>query len=193
MKICVFGAASDMIDKSYISEVEKLGKYMSKRGHSLVFGAGGHGLMGAVAKGVCAEGGHITGVIPEFFKDEEIELISNVCNELIFTETMAQRKTKMEDLSDAFIVVPGGVGTFEEFFEVVTLKQLGRHTKPIVVYDINNYYEKLEEFLAVSVKEQFIREGCKELYYYTTSGEDAIYYIENDKQEKKDVHDLKFG
>ena len=193
MKICVFGAASNEIDNSYIELVENLGKEMAKRGHSLVFGAGGNGLMGAAARGVYSGGGKITGVIPSFFKDENIELIFDKCDELVFTETMAQRKAKMEDLADAFIIVPGGIGTFEEFFEVLTLKQLGRHAKPIAVLDINGYYKKLEEFLEVSVKEQFIRGGCKNLYFYSTSIDEIITYLEQDKHIKADVHEVKIG
>ena len=147
MNVCVFGAASDLIDKSYIETAEKLGEMLGKRGHNLVFGAGNNGMMGAVARGIKKENRHITGVIPEFFKEEKIENIFPECDEIIYTETMAQRKTKMGELADAFIIVPGGVGTFEEMFEVITLKQLGRHTKPIAIYDMNGYYDKLEDFL----------------------------------------------
>ncbi len=147
MKICVFGAASSEIDEIYINAVEELGENLAKRGHELVFGAGGNGLMGAAARGFKRGDGKVYGVIPSFFRDENIEAIFDKCDELIFTETMAQRKTKMEDIADAFIVVPGGIGTFEELFEVLTLKQLGRHTKPIAVYDIDGYYKNLMAFL----------------------------------------------
>ncbi len=193
MKICVFGAASNKIDDTYISAIEKLGEKMAKRGHELVFGAGGHGLMGAAARGVYAAGGKITGVIPSFFRDENIEAIFENCDELIYTQTMAQRKAKMEDLADAFIIVPGGIGTFEEFFEVLTLKQLGRHTKPIAILDINGYYEGLEKFLESSVEEKFIRDGCKHLYFYSTSQDEVLSYIENDEQKHVDVHEVKNG
>lgn len=193
MKICVFGAASYEIDKSYIDAVEILGEEIAKRGHSLVFGAGGNGLMGAAARGVTKGGGEMVGVIPTFFREASIELIYDKCTEIIYTETMAERKTKMEDLADAFIITPGGVGTLEEFFEVLTLKQLGRHTKPIVILDINGYYKKLEAFLDVALEQKFINANCKNLYYYAKSAEDAVTYIENDKQIRKDVHDLKKG
>ena len=193
MNICVFGAASDQISTDYIQKVELLGEEMAKRGHSLIFGAGGGGLMGAVARGMHRAGGSITGIIPEFFKNEEIEKIFDKCTELIYTNTMAERKSKMEDLADAFIVVPGGIGTLEEFFQVITLKQLGRHTKPIALLDINEYYMNLESFLQVSVDEKFIRQGCKELYLYTTNISEALDYVENDKRIKKDVHELKIG
>ncbi len=193
MKICVFGAASNEIDNSYIAEVEKLGEAMAKRGHSLVFGAGGHGLMGAAARGVRKGGGDVFGVIPHFFRDENIEEIFGDCTELIFTETMAERKTKMEDLCDAFIVVPGGIGTFEEFFQVLTLKQLGRHSKAIVLYDINGYYKNLEAFLQLSVDERFIRDGCKNLYEYCDTPDGVLDFLENYHKPHLDVHELKLG
>ena len=193
MKICVFGAASYKIADHYIEAVENLGEIMAKRGHSLVFGAGGSGLMGAAARGVKRGGGEIYGVIPTFFRDETIEKIYDECTELVFTETMAQRKGKMEDLADAFIIVPGGIGTFEEFFEVLTLKQLGRHTKPIAIFDINNYYEKLEKFLDFSIEEEFINDNCKQLYGYFDDPLKVIEYIEKDEQKNLDVHDFKIG
>lgn len=193
MRICVFGAASNEIDTSYITAVEKLGEEMAKRGHSLVFGAGGNGLMGAAARGVHKEGGEIIGVIPHFFRDENIEAIYDKCDELIFTETMAQRKTKMEDLADAFIIVPGGVGTLEEFYEVFTLKQLGRHTKPIAIFDINGYYRELDDFMKIAVKEKFLSDRCARLYDYADKIEEVFSYIENDERIINDVHDLKMG
>lgn len=193
MKICVFGAASNEIDPKYISECEILGEEMAKRGHNLVFGAGKNGMMGAAARGVKKGGGSVTGVIPNFFREESIEQIFDECDELIYTETMAERKTKMEDLADAFIVVPGGIGTFEELFEILTLKQLSRHTKPIVIYDVKGYYKKLEEFLQIAFDERFIRKDCRMLYEKCATPDEALTYIENDKRQKRDVHDLKNG
>ena len=193
MKICVFGAASNEIDNSYITAVEKLGAEMAKRGHSLVFGAGANGVMGAAARGVHKGNGHVTGIIPLFFREENIEAIYEKCDELIYTASMAERKTKMEDLADAFIIAPGGIGTFEEFFEVLTLKQLGRHAKPMVIFDVNNYYTELEAFLENSVNKRFVREKCKELYGYSDNIDKVLEYIENDKRIAGNVHDLKFG
>ncbi len=193
MKICVFGAASYQIDPLYIKAAEELGEKMAKQGHELIFGAGGNGLMGAVARGMHRKGGKIYGIIPSFFKDESIEAIFGDCDELILTETMAQRKTKMEDLADAFIVVPGGIGTFEELFEVLTLKQLGRHTKPIIILDINGYYEKLIEFLNFSIEEKFISENCNKIYGYFDNTDAALKYLENNTENGLDVHDLKIG
>jgi len=193
MKICVFGAASNEIDKSYIEAVENFGEEMAKRGHSLVFGAGGGGLMGAVARGVHRGGGKIIGIIPSFFRDETIEAIFDKCDELIFTDTMAERKNIMEDLAEAFVTVPGGIGTFEEFFQVLTLKQLARHTKPIAIFDVNGYYKELNDFLSLSVKEKFINQQCYDLYIYSSDSNEILDYVEKDERVKKDVHDLKLG
>lgn len=191
MRICVFGAASSEIDNSYIATVEKFGEELAKRGHSLVFGAGASGLMGAAARGVTKGKGNIIGVIPEFFREESIEAIYEKCDQLIFTETMAQRKSKMEDLADAFVIVPGGIGTFEEFFEVFTLKQLARHTKPIVVFDINGYFQEMDKFLEVAVKEKFLGKECKSLYDYTDNMDKVFEYIETDKRILRDVNEVK--
>lgn len=193
MKICVFGAASNEIDPKYMSECERLGEIMGKKGHDLVFGAGKNGMMGAAARGVKRAGGKVIGVIPNFFRVESIEQIYDECDELIYTETMSQRKAKMEELADAFIVVPGGIGTFEELFEILTLKQLSRHTKPIVIYDVKGYYDKLEDFLQLAFEERFIRRDCRLLYEKCAAPEEALSYIENDKRQIRDVHDLKNG
>ena len=164
MRICVFGAASPTIDKKYIELVEKMGQEMANRGHSLVFGGGGNGLMGAAARGVKSGGGYILGVIPKFFDEENVEAICDFCDELIQPDTMRQRKQLMEDNSDAFIIVPGGIGTFEEFFEILTLKQLCRHNKPIALYNLMGYYNDINYAIEQSMKKNFIRDNCKELY-----------------------------
>lgn len=193
MKLCVFGSASAEIDASYIETVEQFGEMMVARGHSLVFGAGGNGLMGAAARGVQRAGGEIYGVIPTFFRDEEIELIFDACTELVYTEDMADRKEEMENRAEAFVIVPGGIGTFEEFFQVLTAKQLGRHTKPIAIYDVNGYYKELIALLEYSIEHKFIRADCKELYFCSGDAEEILNYVENDEQRKRNVHDLKNG
>ena len=191
MKICVFGAASGRIDDLYIEVVERLGEEIGKRGHTLVFGAGCTGLMGAAARGVNRAGGEIIGVIPHFFREEAIEVIYDECTEIIYTNTMAERKGKMGELADAFIVVPGGIGTFEEFFEVVTLKQLGQHTKPIALMDINGYYDKLEDFLNYSIETGFIRNGVSHLFNCVCDPKEAVDYLENHMPHRYSVKDLK--
>ncbi len=193
MKICVFGAASEKIGDSYKVFTEEMAYEMAKRGHELVFGAGGHGLMGAAARGVKKAGGAITGVIPSFFRDESIEAIYDQCTELIYTDSMRDRKEKMEDIADAFIVVPGGIGTFEEFFEVLTLKQLGRHKKPIAIYNINGYYDNMIAFMHHSIEEEFINDACVDLFACADNIDDLFKYIEDTTPLKYSVSDLKNG
>ncbi len=179
MKICVFGAASAHIDEIYIKTVEELGYQMAKRGHSLVFGAGGTGLMGAAARGVKRGGGYIHGVVPKFFKDNEIEQLFGECDKTTYTDTMRERKQIMEDEADAFIIAPGGVGTFEETFEVITLKQLNRHDKAIVFLDIDGYYKELEKFMKTACKRKFITPSCLKLYETRTSVDEVLDYLES--------------
>lgn len=193
MKICVFGAASPKIDKEYIEKVEAFGEEMVKRGHSLVFGGGGNGLMGAAARGVQMQGGYIEGVIPSFFENENIEAVFPYCDEVIETQTMRERKQIMEDRSDAFVIVPGGIGTFEEFFEIMTLRQLCRHNKPIALYNINGYYNELNAMMQAAVDKGFVRSACDALYKTTDDLEELFAFIEAPQPENLLVKDLKDG
>lgn len=192
MNICVFGAASPTIDPMYIKMTEELGETLAKRGHGLVFGGGGNGLMGAAARGFQRGNGKIVGVIPKFFNDEEIEAICDFCDELIYTDTMRERKQTMEDRADAFVVVPGGIGTYEEFFEVLTLKQLCRHSKPIAVYNINGYYDSLHRTMLEAMEKNFISENCSVLYKLTDDVEEIIKTVEGPAA-SLDVKKLKRG
>lgn len=193
MNICVFGAASSEIDDKYIKAVELMGETLAKSGHNLVFGAGGQGLMGAAARGFKKGNAKITGIIPEFFKEADIEAIYEECDELIYTESMRERKAKMEELADAFIIVPGGIGTFEELFEVLTLKQLGRHKKAIVIYNVDGYYDSMESMLDHSIEEHFVKENCKMLYSVFADLQSMIDYLEADIQVDFTVKQLKDG
>ncbi len=193
MRICLYGAASPTIDKEYIEKVEKLGSLMVKRGHSLVFGGGANGLMGAAARGVKSEGGYILGVIPKFFDDEKVEAVCDFCDELIEPDTMRERKQIMEDNADAFIITPGGIGTFEEFFEILTLKQLCRHNKPIAIYNINSYYNEIEKAMESAMEKNFIRGNCAELYKITEDLDELFAYLENPTGSNYTVKELKDG
>lgn len=193
MKICVFGAASPKIDEEYIRRVEALGEEMVKRGHSLVFGGGGNGLMGAAARGVQSQGGYIVGVIPSFFENESIEAVFEYCDEVVETATMRERKQIMEDRSDAFIIVPGGIGTFEEFFEIMTLRQLCRHNKPIALYNINGYYNELNAMMQAAVEKGFVRSAVDALYKTTDDIDELFEFLETPQPENLLVKDLKDG
>lgn len=178
MKICVFCASSETIEKSYLQSGEAFGEMLAERGHTLVFGAGKYGLMGAVARGIRRKGGSAVGVIPTFFN--EIDVAFTDC-ELIHTETMRERKFIMEDMSDAFVIMPGGIGTFEEFFEILTLKQLRRHTKPIVIYNVNGYYDALLNMMDAAIAHNFMADKCRDLYFVTDSADRVFEYIDEYK------------
>lgn len=190
MKICIYGASSDEINKEYIDKTCLLGEEMAKRGHSLVFGGGATGLMGAAARGMSAHGGEITGVAPKFFNVDGI--LYDKCTDFIYTENMRERKFIMEETADAFIVAPGGIGTFEEFFEVLTLKQLGRHNKPIVLFNINGYYDSINALLQKAVSERFMKESCRNLLKSFFDISEMLDYIESYDDSQMTVEQMKF-
>lgn len=177
--ICVFGSSSESIDKEYINSAESLGSAIAKRGYHMIFGAGKFGVMGAAARGVKAENGTFTGVSPQFFT--ELDVLDYECTELIFTETMRERKAVMEDKADAFVICPGGIGTFEEFFEVITLKQLGQHDKAIVIYNVKGYYDPMLDMMRASVGEAFMDEKVGKLYSVATTEDEVFEQLENYK------------
>ncbi|MBQ7739685.1 MAG: TIGR00730 family Rossman fold protein [Eubacterium sp.] len=191
MKICVFGAASKTIDEKYLTAAEELGESLAKRGHNLVFGAGSTGLMGASARGFKKGGATIHGVVPEFFRGELSDFVNWDCDELSLTKTMRERKALMEKLADAFVITPGGVGTFEEFFEVLTLKQLGQHRKPIAILNVDGYYDPLINAIEYSIEKDFIKPECRALYKCFTDYEELAHYIENDDMQGLNVSDFK--
>ena len=186
MKVCIFGASGAEIDKAYIEQTEILGEKLAINGHSLVFGGGKFGLMGAAARGFTKGKGHITGVIPNFFKDYDVIYD---CDEFVWTENMRDRKKYMEDNSDAFIITPGGIGTYEEFLEVLTLKQLARLSKPIVIFNINGFFDKLLSVFDDNVRDGFIRKQTPELFKVTDNIDEVISVVENDSY---DITKIKF-
>ncbi len=193
MRICVYGAASPTIDEKYIKATEALGERLAKRGHSLVFGGGGNGLMGAAARGFQKGNAHIIGVIPKFFQEEGVEAICDFCDELILPDTMRERKQIMEDKADAFLIVPGGIGTYEEFFEILTLKQLCRHSKPIALYNLFGYYNELHATMLSAMEKEFIKDNCKQLYCITEEIDALIDYLETDDQSGYTIQHFKNG
>lgn len=175
MNICVYGAASSNIDKSYFDAAEKMGELIAKMGYGLVYGGGLFGLMGAAAKGAKKLGGRVTGVAPKFFKPDGV--LYDECDEFIYTETMRERKQKMEEFSDAFVVMPGGIGTMEEFLEIFTLRQLGRHNKPIAVLNTNGYYDDMAAMLGKAVNEGFMSEISLSFAPVLRTPEEVMSYL----------------
>lgn len=191
MNICVYGAASKTISAKHVENIEILGKTLAERGHSLVFGGGANGAMGAVARGARdGKAKKIIGVIPKFFNIDGV--LFKECTDVIYTDTMRQRKKVLEDSSDAFIVAPGGIGTFDEFFEILSLKQLSRMNKPIVIYNSLGYYDPLIEMLNVAIEGKFMSEKNLELFKTTADVNELFDYIENyDSGKKINLTELK--
>ncbi len=172
MKICIFGSASDDIREIYRVETEKLAEELARRGHGLIFGGGSSGAMGAAARGFARQGGEIVGVAPLFFSGDGI--LFDRCTRMIRTETLHERKQRMEELSDAFVVAPGGIGTMDEFFEAFTLKNLGRHRKPLVILNVEGCYDRLLAFLDDLAGERLMRGEAKTLFSVCRDAGEAI-------------------
>ena len=189
MVFCIYGASSKSIDKSFIEAGEKLGKRIAERNHGIVFGGGATGMMGAVARGVDQAKGYLLGIAPRFFNTDGI--LYNSCSEFVYTQTMRERKQALEENADAFIVTPGGVGTFDEFFEIFTLRQLARHTKPITIFNVNGYYKPMLDMLEMAIKQGFMTEKNKELYFVSDDPDEIIDYIENYDAANIDLSELK--
>ena len=172
MNICVFGASSDAIDPAYFAAAAALGACIAGGGHRLIFGGGREGLMGACARGLLREGGTALGIAPRFF-DEPGILMKEECD-FLFTETMSERKKLMEDMSDAFIALPGGIGTLDEFFEALTLRQLGQHGKPIVLLNTLGFYDALDALLRSLALDGFMSAQVLEAYALCASPAEAL-------------------
>lgn len=152
--ICVYGAAKDNIREEYKEASYLLGKAIADADDKLIFGGGSSGLMGATARGAKEANGTIIGVVPNFM--DKIEPIFYDCTQIIRTETMGSRKEVMEQNADVFVILPGGVGTMDEFFQILTLESLNRTGAPILVYNIAGYYDHLYNFLQYMIEEGFV-------------------------------------
>ena len=172
MNICIYGASSNQPEERYFQEAEQLGRRIAEAGHTLVFGGGRDGLMGACARGALSAGGRVIGIAPEMFLDPGFLLEG--CTEMILTESMADRKEKMLALSNAYITLPGGIGTMDEFFETVTLKQLGLISGPLVLLNTDDFYAPLIEALRRMAAGGFMSENCLGLVRVCRTPEEAL-------------------
>lgn len=175
--ICVYAASSDRVPLVFKEEARKLGELLGARGHSLVYGAGGIGLMGIVARAAKERGARVVGVIPEKLRD--VELAWKGADELIVTTSMHERKSQMEALADAFIVFPGGFGTLDEAAEVLVLRQLQYHHKPIVFLNVQGIFDPLLAYFDSLRDLGFAHEDLRGIYTVATTAEDALDYIES--------------
>ena len=174
--ICVFCGSSFGSSPDYADAARRLGELIAKRGFSLVFGGGAVGLMGEVSRAVSLNGGSVVGILPEFLK--HLEPPSRATDKLIVTPDMQERKKHMLALSDAFVVLPGGLGTLDEIFEVLSTAQLKVHNKPIVLVNLHGHFDPVIRLIAHVVKDGFAASTANALYRVVKTPDQAIEAVE---------------
>lgn len=173
--VCVYSASSTKIDMDYLCAAEGLGKLLAEQQVRLINGAGKMGLMSSVADAVLLNGGEVTGVIPHFMVEQNWHHTG--LTELIEVESMHERKQLMADLSDAVIALPGGCGTLEELLEIITWKQLGLYLNPIVILNINGFFDPLLDMLQKAISQNFMRKQHGEIWHVAKTPSEAMQLI----------------
>jgi len=184
--ICVFCSSSDLIDEVYFKTAIDLGCQIGGLNLDLVYGGGGIGLMGAVARSVHKNGGKVVGVFPEFLREKDKGFEYTEADELIIAETMRIRKAIMDERADAFIVLPGGIGTLEEAIEIMSMKQLGLTEKPLAFVNTNNFYDGLVSNFQMMVGLKFAKSSILDLFAVCPNPSSALEFILSYKSKKKD-------
>jgi uncharacterized protein (TIGR00730 family) len=174
--ICVYSSSSNSISQAYFDIAAMLGEAIARNGDTLLFGGGMRGLMGATATAVHSMKGKVIGVIPEALNQKGV--VYETCDELIVTKDMRERKSIMDARSDAFIALPGGYGTLEELLEIITLKQLKYHNKPIVIINTNRFFDPLLEQFDIIAQQNFAKPESNLLYHVTADVTEALEYID---------------
>jgi hypothetical protein len=174
MNICLYGSGSRNIDSIYTDAAYELGCAMAEKGHALVFGGGDTGMMGACARGIHDSGGKSIGIAPEWIGN--FEPLCKGCGEFIYVDSMDERKRKFLENSDAFIITPGGIGTLDEFFEIITLKKLKQHDKEIIVFNIAGFFDKMLEMIDEMGEKGFLYKQ-REIYKTATNIEEIFKYL----------------
>ena len=174
--ICVFCGSSFGTNPNFRAAAQAMGEGIARLGFSLVFGGGGSGLMGVVAEAAQKQGAEVQGIIPAFLQSLEPPVSAE--ENLIVTPHIQERKALMLQMSDAFVVLPGGLGTFDEFFEVATEAQLGVHQKPIIVVNVDGYYDALDKILRQTIQAGFARDMILELYHLADGPVAALKMLE---------------
>jgi uncharacterized protein (TIGR00730 family) len=168
-RVCVFSGSSDGARPEYRQAARRLGETLADRDYSLVYGGAKVGLMGVLADAVLSRGGHVTGVIPEALVRKEVA--HEGVSDLQIVASMHERKALMASLADGFVALPGGLGTFDELFEVLTWAQLGLHLQPVGLLNVSGYYDHLFEFLDHAVEQQFIKPAHRAMLMIESSPE----------------------
>lgn len=170
--VCVYSASSTKIDAVYFQAAEALGRLLAEHRIRLINGAGSIGLMRSVADAVLKNGGEVTGVIPRFMVEQNWHHTG--LTELIEVESMHERKQKMANLSDGIIALPGGCGTLEELLEIITWKQLGLYLNPIIVLNVNGFFDPLLEMFEKAIEENFMRQQHRDIWKVARTPEEAV-------------------
>lgn len=177
MRICVYCASSSKVDKAYFDATQKLAEDFAKRGITIVYGGGSNGLMGCLADTVLKNNGKVIGVLPRFM--EKVEWGHKGLTQLTLVKDMHERKKLLIKDVDAVVALPGGCGTLEELMEVITLKRLGKFTKPIIILNTNGFYDHLKLLLEKMINERFMRTEHGDIWQFVNLPEDIIPAIEN--------------
>jgi len=175
-KICVYCGSADHLNPDYLASARRMGELIAQRNMHLVFGAGSTGLMGAVADGALSVGGEVTGVIPEYFNTPTLAHVQLTHLEVV--ATIHERKARMAELADAFIALPGGYGTFEEFFEILTWAQIGLHNKPIGLLNVRNYFDPMIHMIEHARAEGFIYNEHRSLFVHSNQPDELLSALE---------------
>jgi len=175
MRFCIYCASSSHIDKQYFDEAGILANQLVDNDIEVVFGGGSEGLMGHIADIVCEREGRIQGVMPHFMK--EVEWAHPKVTNFLFTDTMHQRKSLLIENTDAIIALPGGTGTLEELFEAITLKRLGKYSKPIVILNTKGYFDPLQAMLDTCVSEKFMATNHAKMWTFVDEAKDVLPII----------------
>ncbi|WFF06977.1 TIGR00730 family Rossman fold protein [Micromonospora sp. WMMD1076] len=174
--VCVFCASSRTLDAHWLALATETGAELARRGHTLVSGGGCVGMMGAVVQGARAAGGRTVGVIPQSLVDLEVADLDS--DELLVTDTLASRKTLMDEKSDAFVALPGGLGTLDELFEVWTTATLALHAKPMVIVDVDGFYRPLLDWIRGLGEQRFLKPAALDLLMVADSVPAALDRID---------------
>lgn len=183
-KVAIYCASSTKIRPVFFEAAASLGRIFAKEGLEMVYGAGNMGLMGEMADALIAEGGEMTGVIPQFMVEQNWH--HPKCTHLVVTDDMADRKTTIWKMSDALVALPGGIGTLDELSEILVLKQLGIHTKPIVILNTDGYYDGLIQVLDHMVEEHFLLPLHQDMYKVVSTPEEVVPAILASERWSKD-------
>jgi len=175
--VTVFCGSSDSVDRKYFAAAEELGAKLARRGWRLIYGGGGVGLMGSLARAVLAHGGEVTRIIPKALL--ELGVGDTGLTELVVTDGLRDRKAIMDERGDAFVALPGGLGTLEEVLEALTLKQLGYHRKPIAVLDLHGFFDPLWAQFQRGIDEGFIKPEFLDLWYPAPDIDALLRYLDD--------------